>query len=331
MSETLISINNLKTYFYIDDEVSKAVDDISFSIEKGKVVCIVGESGCGKSVTSLSIMRLISDPGKVVGGEIIYNGKNILDMSTKEIQNLRGNEIAMIFQEPMISLNPVLTIGKQMIEGIMEHTLLSKKKAYEKAITLIERVGLSRAKELMESYPHQLSGGMIQRIMIAIALSLEPKLLIADEPTTALDVTIQAQILDIICQIKDESEMSVLFITHDLGVVAELADYVIVMYAGKIIEEAPVLELFKNPKHPYTRGLLKSKPVIGERKKRLYSIKGQVPDLTDLNESCYFSDRCEQCMGICREKGPSYIKDSDNHKIACWLYEKGGSHYGNIT
>lgn len=331
MEETLISVNNLKTYFYTNNELSKAVDDVSFTINKGKVVCIVGESGCGKSVTSLSIMRLISDPGKIVGGEIIYSGKNILDMSKKEIQNLRGNEITMIFQEPMISLNPVLTIGKQMVEGILEHTLLSKKEAYKKAISLIEKVGLSRAEELMESYPHQLSGGMIQRIMIAIALSCEPKLLIADEPTTALDVTIQAQILDILRQIKDESDMSVLFITHDLGVVAEIADHVIVMYAGKIIEEAPVIELFKDPKHPYTRGLLKSKPVLGDRKKRLYSIRGQVPDLSELKESCYFSDRCESCMEICKKKMPSYIENSDEHKVACWLYEKGDSHNESIT
>lgn len=331
MDETLISINNLKTYFYTDNEVSKAVDDVSFNVKKGKVVCIVGESGCGKSVTSLSIMRLISDPGKIVGGEIVYKGRNILEMNTKEIQNLRGNEITMIFQEPMISLNPVLTIGKQMIEGIMEHTLLSKKEAYKKSVSLIEKVGLSRAEELMESYPHQLSGGMIQRIMIAIALSCEPKLLIADEPTTALDVTIQAQILDILRQIKNESDMSILFITHDLGVVAELADYVIVMYAGKIIEEAPVLDLFKEPKHPYTKGLLKSKPIIGDRKIRLYSIKGQVPELTELKESCYFSDRCEYCMDICKKKAPSYNKNTDNHKVACWLYEKGDSYDGNTT
>lgn len=331
MDDTLIEIKNLKTYFYTDDQVSKAVDDVSFSIKKGKVACIVGESGCGKSVTSLSIMRLISNPGKIVGGEINYNGKNILNMSSKEIQNLRGNEITMIFQEPMISLNPVLKIGKQILEGIMEHSLLSKKEAYNKAVELLKRVGLSRPDEIMESYPHELSGGMLQRIMIAISLSCNPKLLIADEPTTALDVTIQAQILDILRQIKDETDMSILFITHDLGVVAEIADYVIVMYAGKIIEEASVLEIFKNPKHPYTKGLLKSKPVIGERKKRLYSINGQVPELINLTESCYFSDRCENCMSICKKKAPLYISDSNEHKVACWLYSKEDNHEQTIV
>lgn len=331
MADTLIEVKNLKTYFYTNDQVTKAVDDVSFSIKKGKVACIVGESGCGKSVTSLSIMRLISNPGKIVGGEINYNGKNILDMTSKEIQNLRGNEITMIFQEPMISLNPVLKIGKQILEGIMEHSLLSKKEAYNKSIELLKRVGLSRPDEIMESYPHELSGGMLQRIMIAISLSCNPKLLIADEPTTALDVTIQAQILDILRQIKDETDMSILFITHDLGVVAEIADYVIVMYAGKIIEEASVLEIFKNPKHPYTKGLLKSKPVIGERKKRLYSINGQVPELINLTESCYFSDRCENCMSICQKKAPLYISDSSEHRVACWLYSKEGNHEQTIV
>lgn len=325
MAEALIEVNNLKTYFYTEEEVSKAVDDVSFSIKEGQVVSIVGESGCGKSVTSLSIMRLINDPGKIVGGEIIYKGKNILDMNTKEITNLRGNEIAMIFQEPMSSLNPVITIGEQIMEGILEHTLLSKREAYDKAIELIKKVGLPRQEQIMKAYPHELSGGMLQRVMIAIALSCEPKLLIADEPTTALDVTIQAQILDILREIKEEFHMSILFITHDLGVVAEMADHVIVMYAGKIIEEAPVIELFKNPKHPYTKGLLQSKPIIGQRKERLYSIKGHVPELSQLKESCYFNDRCEHCMDICKKKMPPYIIDN-NHKIACWLYEEENLH-----
>lgn len=325
MAESLVEVNNLKTYFYTEEEVSKAVDDVSFSIKEGQVVSIVGESGCGKSVTSLSIMRLINDPGKIVGGEIIYKGKNILDMNIKEITNLRGNEIAMIFQEPMSSLNPVITIGEQIMEGILEHTLLSKREAYDKAIELIKKVGLPRQEQIMKAYPHELSGGMLQRVMIAIALSCEPKLLIADEPTTALDVTIQAQILDILREIKEEFHMSILFITHDLGVVAEMADHVIVMYAGKIIEEAPVIELFKNPKHPYTKGLLQSKPIIGQRKERLYSIKGHVPELSQLKESCYFNDRCEYCMDICKKKMPPYIIDN-NHKIACWLYEEENLH-----
>lgn len=323
MKEDLIKVNNLKTYFYADEEVSKAVDNVSFRIKKGETVCIVGESGCGKSVTSLSIMRLINEPGKIVSGEIIYNNKDLLKMRENDIRNIRGNEIAMIFQEPMTSLNPVFTIGQQLIEGIMEHTLISKKEANNKAIELINIVGLPRAEEIIKSYPHELSGGMLQRIMIAIALSCNPKLIIADEPTTALDVTIQAQILDLLRNIKAEYNTSILFITHDLGVVAEMADYVIVMYAGKIIEEAPVLELFKNPKHQYTMGLLKSKPIIGQRRERLYSIKGQVPDLSELKESCYFSDRCEKCMDICKTKMPEFISESNGHKTACWLYEEG--------
>lgn len=321
MEKALVEVKNLKTYFYTDEEISKAVDDISFSIKEGQVVSIVGESGCGKSVTSMSIMRLINAPGKIVDGQIVYNGKNILDMSTKELTNLRGNEIAMIFQEPMTSLNPVTTIGEQIMEGILEHTLVSTKEAYNIAIELIKKVGLPRQEKIMKAYPHELSGGMLQRIMIAIALSCKPKLLIADEPTTALDVTIQAQILDILREIKEEFNMSILFITHDLGVVAEIADYVIVMYAGKIIEEAPILELFKNPKHPYTKGLLKSKPIIGQRKERLYSIKGNVPNLSQLKESCYFSDRCEHCMDICKVKMPPYV-EHENHKVACWMYKK---------
>lgn len=323
MVENLIEVKDLKTYFYVEDEVIKAVDDVSFSIKKGQVVCIVGESGCGKSVTSLSIIKLINEPGKIINGEILYKGKDILKMRKGEIEKLRGSDIGMIFQEPMTSLDPVFTIGHQMMEVIMEHTLLSKKETYKKAIELINMVGIPRAEEIMDSYPHELSGGMLQRIMIAIALSCNPKLLIADEPTTALDVTIQAQILELLRKIKDEYNMSILFITHDLGVVAEMADYVIVMYAGKIIEKASVLELFKNPKHPYTKGLLKSKPIIGKREKRLYSIKGQVPSLSELKESCYFNDRCEQCIGICKEKFPVLRSENNGHETACWLYEKG--------
>ncbi len=323
MDESILSIKHLQTYFYVEERISKAVDDITFSIPKGKVVCIVGESGCGKSVTALSALRLISEPGKIIGGEVLFQGQDVLKMNIKDLHNLRGNQISMIFQEPMSSLNPVFTIGKQIIETIMEHTLFDKKQAWEKAIGLIQRVGLPRAEQIMNSYPHELSGGMLQRVMIAIALSCDPMLLIADEPTTALDVTIQAQVLDLLKGIRDESDMSILFITHDLGVVAEIADYVIVMYAGKIIEEAPVMDLFKNPKHPYTKGLLKSRPIIGQHKDRLYSIQGQVPDLSELSEGCYFCDRCEECMDICKEKYPPYLSDNDQHKTACWLYGKG--------
>lgn len=321
MAEPLLEIKNLKTYFYVDKEVGKAVDDVSFSIQPGETVCVVGESGCGKSVTSLSIMRLISEPGKIVDGKILFNGRNLLDLNRDEMRSLRGNDIAMIFQEPMTSLNAVLTIGQQMIEPLMEHRALSKKEAYRQSIELIKKVGIPRAEEVIHAYPHELSGGMLQRVMIAIALSCEPKLLIADEPTTALDVTIQAQILDLLRQIKEEFNMSILLITHDLGIVAEIADHVVVMYAGKVIEQASALELFQNPKHPYTRGLLKSKPTIGQRKKRLYSIQGQVPNIMELGEGCYFSDRCEHCMDICKNKAPRFTIDSNGHQTACWLYE----------
>jgi peptide/nickel transport system ATP-binding protein len=245
-----------------------------------------------------------------------------LKVSEKEIQRLRGNDIAMIFQEPMSALNPVLKVGEQIIEPLMEHQLLSKRDARARAIELITQVGIPRAKEIMDCYPHELSGGMLQRIMIAIALSCGPKLLIADEPTTALDVTIQAQILDLLREIREQQGTSIMLITHDLGVVAEMADYVVVMYAGKVIEEASVFELFREPKHPYTQGLLRSKPVIGQRKERLYSIPGQVPNPIGLEESCYFSDRCEHCMAICRVQQPPLREDATGHKVACWLYEE---------
>ncbi|MEQ6358421.1 ABC transporter ATP-binding protein [Thermoanaerobacter thermohydrosulfuricus] len=322
MAKNLVEFRNLKTFFYTEEGVVKAVNDVSFSIREGETVCIVGESGCGKSVTALSLMRLIqSPPGKIEGGEIIFDGRDILKLSEAEMRRIRGNEIGMIFQEPMTSLNPVLTIGEQIMEPLMVHKLMTKKEAWNKAIELIKQVGIPRAEQIMTSYPHELSGGMRQRIMIAIALSCDPKLLIADEPTTALDVTIQAQILDLLRKIKQERNMALMLITHDLGIVAEIADYVVVMYAGKVIEEAPVRELFKNPKHPYTRGLLKAKPIIGQRQERLYTIPGQVPNPIGLGDYCYFSDRCEYAMDICRQKIPQLTADENGHKVACWLYE----------
>lgn len=331
MDQPVISIHHLQTLFDVEGHISKAVDDVSFSIPKGKVVCIVGESGCGKSVTALSILRLIDFPGRIAGGEILFHDRDILKMNTKELHNLRGDKISMIFQEPMTSLNPVFTIGQQISETILEHSLYGRKEAWEKGMELIKRVGLSRAEKIMTSYPHELSGGMLQRVMIAIALSCEPELLIADEPTTALDVTIQAQVLDLLRQLRDQSDMSILFITHDLGVVAEIADYVLVMYAGKIIEEAPVIELFRNPQHPYTRGLLKSRPVIGQHRDRLYSINGQVPDLSELPQGCYFADRCENCMEVCRQNYPESISDAGGHRTACWLYKEGAFHGSGTT
>lgn len=322
MSQALVELKSLKTYFHTDDGVVEAVNDVSFSIKEGQTVCVVGESGCGKSVTALSLMRLISSPGKIAGGEIYFRDRDLLTLSEKEMKKLRGSEISMIFQEPMSSLNPVFTIGEQIIETIIEHQSVTKKEAYNKAVELINMVGIPRSAEIMKAYPHELSGGMLQRIMITIALCCDPKLLIADEPTTALDVTIQAQILDLLRQVKKERNTSILMITHDLGVVAEMADYVVVMYAGKVIEQAPVLELFLHPKHPYTQGLLKAKPVMGQRKERLYSIPGQVPNLIELQSSCYFSERCEHCMDICKTRPPHLQQDPNGHKVACWLYEE---------
>jgi peptide/nickel transport system ATP-binding protein len=325
MSEMLLEVNHLQTNFYTESGVVKAVNDVSFAIREGETVCIVGESGCGKSITALSLIGLISENGKVEGGEINFSGKNLLKLSKKEVRRIRGNEIGMIFQEPMSSLNPVFTIGEQMIEPLQEHLLLSKKESYNKAMELITMLGIPNAQKIVNLYPHELSGGMLQRIMIAIAISCNPKLIIADEPTTALDVTIQAQILDILRDIKKEFNTSLLLITHDLGVVAEMADYVVVMYAGKVVEEGPVLELFANPQHPYTKGLLKAKPVIGERKDRLYTIAGQVPNLVDLKNACYFAERCEHAMDICRGKQPAFSTVAEHHKVACWLYEDGAN------
>jgi len=323
MQETILEVNHLLTEFHTEEGAVRAVNDISFKIKEGQTVCLVGESGCGKSATAMSIMGLIdSSSGKVSGGEVIFEGQNLLTMKKGDLRRLRGNDFAMIFQEPMTSLNPVLTIGEQIIEPLMEHEIITKRQAKKRALELIELVGIGRGNEIYASYPHQLSGGMLQRIMIAIALSCNPRFLIADEPTTALDVTIQAQILDLLRKLKEERNMAMLLITHDLGVVAEVADYVIVMYAGKIIEQAPVVELFQNPKHPYTKGLLEAKPVMNKRKEKLYTIPGQVPNLINLQESCYFSDRCSHCMKICTEKMPPNKEINNNHQVACWLYEE---------
>lgn len=326
MAKDLVQFRNLETHFHTSAGVVKAVDKISFSIREGETVGVVGESGCGKSVTAMSLMRLVEGPhGVIAGGEILYEGKDLLKLSKREMARIRGKDISIIFQEPMTSLNPVLTIGDQITEPLMMHLLLSRKEARQRAIELIELVGIPRAEQIYEAYPHELSGGMRQRIMIAIALSCNPKLLIADEPTTALDVTIQAQILDLMREIKRKLGTAIMLITHDLGVVAEMADYVIVMYAGKIIEEAPVLELFQNPQHPYTKGLLQAKPVLGQSQERLYSIPGQVPNPIELEDNCHFHDRCEFCMDICRQQQPPFREHGEKlHKTACWLYEEVG-------
>ncbi|ALC82551.1 MULTISPECIES: ABC transporter ATP-binding protein [Bacillus] len=321
--KTIMDIKNISIHFSTENGIVKAVNDISFRIKEGETVCIVGESGCGKSVTAMTLMGLIDEAtGKVMSGEVWFNGQDLLKARKREMNRLRGNDIAMIFQEPMSSLNPVLKIGHQIEEAILEHRQISRKNAKKLVLELIELVGIPGTKKIAESYPHQLSGGMLQRIMIAIALSCNPKLLIADEPTTALDVTIQAQILELLKKVNEEKNTSILLITHDLGVVAEVADYVVVMYAGKIVEQASVYELFKNPQHPYTKGLLKSKPVINQRKDRLYSIPGQVPNLTNVDGFCLFSDRCEYCMPVCREKQPALKKTKVGHQVACWLQEE---------
>ncbi|WP_138494331.1 ABC transporter ATP-binding protein [Paenibacillus pinistramenti] len=325
-TKTLVEFKNLKTHFHTSAGVVKAVDDVSFSIREGETLCVVGESGCGKSVTAMSLMRLIeTPPGEIAGGEILFEGKDLLKLSKRDMSRLRGNEVAMIFQEPMSSLNPVLTIGEQICEPLILHKNMDRKEAKKRAIELITLVGIPRAEDIFHAYPHELSGGMRQRIMIAIALSCDPKLLIADEPTTALDVTIQAQILDLMREIKTKVNTAIMLITHDLGVVAEMADFVVVMYAGKVIEEAPVIDLFKDPQHPYTKGLLKAKPVLNQKQERLYSIPGQVPNPVELGSNCHFHDRCEFCMEICKTKEPPLrIHGDSKHKTACWLYEEEG-------
>ncbi|QNK40056.1 ABC transporter ATP-binding protein [Caproicibacter fermentans] len=317
-----VEFKNLHTWFYTESGIVKAVNGVSFEIPEGKTVCVVGESGCGKSVTALSMMHLVpSPPGKIVEGEILMDGIDLLKLSDKEMQQINGNNISMIFQEPMTSLNPVFTVGYQIMENLLNHSTVSKEEARKKAIEMIRLVNIPRAEEIVDCYPHELSGGMRQRIMIAMALICNPRLLIADEPTTALDVTIQAQILDLMRKLKDELNMSILLITHDLGVVAEMADYVVVMYAGKVIEKGNVADIFAHPTHPYTVGLLKSKPVIGqtEHNKRLYSIPGQVPNPVDMPENCYFNERCEFCTKQCKEEMPVLREIEPGHFVACWV------------
>ena len=325
MAKTLVEFKDVHTYFYTEAGTVKAVNGVSYKIKEGETVCVVGESGCGKSVTALSLMRLIAAPqGEIVKGNISFDGKDITSLSEEDMMSIRGNDISMIFQEPMTSLNPVFTVGNQIMESIMLHQKLDKKQARDKAIEMVKLVGIPRAEAIVDSYPHELSGGMRQRIMIAMALSCNPKLLIADEPTTALDVTIQAQILDLMRDIKQKTQTSIMLITHDLGVVAEMADYVVVMYAGKVIEEGPVNDIFKNPLHPYTRGLLKSKPVINQETDRLYSIPGQVPNPIGMKDSCYFHERCEHCMEVCKTQIPTIKYYDEQHKISCFLYDGEG-------
>lgn len=321
-NEPLLKVSHLKTYFYTENNVIKAVDDVSFQINKGELVGIVGESGSGKSVTSLSIMRLIESPGKIVDGEIVFSGKNLLQLTERDMEQIRGNDLAMVFQEPLTSLNPVLTIGRQISETIRVHQNVSKQEARKRSIELLKLVKIPRPEKIYRSYPHTLSGGMRQRVMIAMALSCDPKLLMADEPTTALDVSIQAQILQLLKQLSQNVGAAVLLITHDLGVIAEMVDRVIVMYGGEIVETADVHTLFDEPKHPYTKGLLKSMLPFNTTEQNLYSIKGHVPQLGQMPRGCKFHPRCEYAMEICRAKEPVLKAVNDSGEVRCWLYEK---------
>lgn len=325
MDKKIVEFKNLSISFKIDEGIVRAVNDVSFEVRKGEVLGIVGESGCGKSVTSMSLMRLLPvSPTIYESGSINLNGVDILSLSEEEMREKRGSEVAIIFQEPMTSLNPVMKIGHQISEVMLIHQKISKSEAKKRAIELINLVGIPRAESIFNSYPHELSGGMRQRIMIAIALACNPKVLIADEPTTALDVTIQAQILDLIKNMKSKFDMSIMMITHDLGVIAEMADYVIVMYAGKIVEKAKVLDIFKNPKHPYTIGLMKSKPTFEGNNEKLYSIPGQVPNPMNLPDYCYFYERCDRRKDICKKGIPDLISVGNSHYVSCYLLDKEG-------
>ena len=315
----LLEVKNLETEFKVKRGLVKAVNGVSFEIEKGEILAVVGESGSGKSVTSLSIMGLIEKPGRVSGGEIIFDGKDLTKISKKEMQAIRGDKISMIFQEPMTSLNPVYRIKDQIVESILTHTKMAKKEAEDHAVEMLRLVGIPDPERRAEDYPHQMSGGMRQRVMIAMALACNPELLIADEPTTALDVTIQAQILDLINSIREKLNMSVLLITHDLGVVAETADKVVVMYCGRVVEKGSVEEIFTEPLHPYTRGLLDSIPRMDKDVKPLYMIKGIVPDPTNLPKGCPFADRCDKCMDRCRQAMPKLVEQKAGRAVRCFL------------
>ena len=317
----LLSVKNLSTEFPVKKGIVRAVEDVSFDVDQGEILAIVGESGSGKSVTSLSIMGLLAEPGHVAGGSLEFEGKDLATLAEKQYRELRGNDMAMIFQEPMTSLNPVYRVGNQIVEAIRTHEKVSKAEAKDRAVDLLRKVGIPSPEARINDYPHQMSGGMRQRVMIAMALACNPKLLIADEPTTALDVTIQAQILDLLRRLRDDTGMAVLLITHDLGVVSETADRVVVMYCGQVVEEAEVRTLFDHPMHPYTLGLLKSIPRLeDDDSKRLYMIKGMVPNPLEMPPGCHFSDRCDSCMDICRTKVPELV-DVDGHKVRCFLYE----------
>ena len=325
MASRVLEVNNLRTHFFTDEGVVPAVDGVSFYINQEETLGIVGESGCGKSVTSLSIMQLVPNPpGRIVGGEILFQGENLVKKTPEQMRKIRGDDMAMIFQEPMSSLNPVYTVGNQIAESVLLHQKVSKRQAFNRAVEMLRLVGIPSAERRAREYPHQLSGGMRQRVMIAMALACNPKLLIADEPTTALDVTIQAQILDLMKKLKTEFHAAIMLITHDLGVVAEMCDRVAVMYAGKVVEEGTTADLFREPLHPYTEGLLASIPRIDEmRQDKLHVIEGTVPNLLHLPQGCSFAPRCPKVMDICRREEPTLEDVGDGRKVSCWLHSKG--------
>lgn len=323
--ENILEIKGLKTYFFTEDGIVRAVDGVDLVVKRGEVLGLVGESGCGKSVTTLSILRLVSQPGRIVEGQILFENRDLLKEPESKMYDVRGNNISMIFQQPQSCLNPVFRVGDQLTETLHIHQDITKEEANKRAIELLSMVGIPEPEARASSYPHEMSGGMAQRVMIAMALACVPQLLIADEPTTALDVTIQAQILDLMRNLKAQMEAAIILITHDLGVVAEMCDRVDVMYAGRIVEEADVVELFQSPKHPYSQALIGSTPVLGQTDKELTTIPGSVPNLINLPSGCKFAPRClarvENNLEICTEKEPELKQVTKNHWTRCWLYE----------
>lgn len=320
----ILEVKDLHTSFFTDAGEVKAVNGISFNLEPGKTLGIVGESGSGKSVTAYSIMQILAETGKITGGEVRFHGEDITKWNSKQMQKFRGEKCSIIFQDPMTSLNPVFTVGSQLIEAILLHTDKNKKEAWARAVEMLTLVGVNEPESRMKQYPHELSGGMRQRVMIAIALACSPKLIIADEPTTALDVTIQAQILDLLQNLKDKLNSSIMLITHDLGVVAGMADYVVVMYAGRIVEKGTADDIFHHPAHPYTIGLMKSKPVVGKKVEELYNIPGSVPNPVNMPNYCYFRDRCEMRCDQCDGRYPPEIRISDTHVVSCYRFFETG-------
>lgn len=333
--QPLLDVKNLKTYFFTEDGVVKAVDGVDFTVNRGEVLGLVGESGCGKSVTSLSIMRLVGIPGKIMDGEVVLDGRDLLKLNEAEMVDMRGNRMSMIFQQPQTSLNPVFKVGDQVAEVFQIHQNMPKEESWERAVDLLRLVGIPDPERKAHAFPHEMSGGQAQRVMIAMALALNPQLLIADEPTTALDVTIQAQILDLMRDLRSRMDTAVILITHDLGVIAELADRVAIMYAGRIVEQTDVKTIFAKPLHPYTQGLIASIPVLGKITNRLDTIPGSVPNLINLPEGCKFASRCryrvEHKLTICTEVEPDLMEIQTRHTVRCWLYQNYDGHKAPLS